>query len=290
MNYRHAFHAGAFSDVMKHIVLTLVLEHLRAKPTPFCVIDTHAGAGIYDLDDSEARRTSEAAGGIQALVRRGSPHPACTPYLDAVRTLNPGGGLRWYPGSPAVARAMLRPQDRLVLMELHPEVHAALAGRYRGDAAVTVRQADGYAALQSFLPPRERRGAVLIDPPFEEVGEFARLAEVLRQAHRRWATGIYLLWYPIKERPAVWRFHEALAASGVPRILTIEFLTHDESTHLRLNGCGLAVINPPWRLDTLAAEALTAVHQALPHSGGGVRIDWLVPEEKSTSGRDEPEV
>jgi 23S rRNA (adenine2030-N6)-methyltransferase len=292
MNYRHAYHAGNFADVVKHAVLVLLVEHLRAKPTPFCVLDTHAGIGRYDLGSSEAMRTGEAATGIlRAIAARGGLPPALAPYLDAVSAANEGlpeaedGGLRWYPGSPRLVRGLMREGDRLVLVELHPEDAATLKREFAGDRQVAVHRMDGYRALKAHLPPRERRGLVLMDPPFESPDEFGRLVEGLVLAHRRWPGGIKALWYPIKERPAVWRFHEALEASGVPKLLSIEVTVHPEDTHQRLNGTGLIVANPPWRLEEALHEALPALHRAMGAAGGGVRIDWLVPESGPEGGR-----
>ncbi|WP_431856334.1 23S rRNA (adenine(2030)-N(6))-methyltransferase RlmJ [Azospirillum sp.] len=278
MNYRHIFHAGNFADVMKHAVLTLIVEHLRAKPAAFCVLDTHAGVGRYDLTSDPAQRTLEYADGIGRLFGHAPPHPALAPYLDAVAALNPGGDLRWYPGSPRLARALLRPQDRLVLSELHPEDAATLKAEFARDPQVTVHAMDAYHALKAHLPPKEKRGLVLVDPPFEEPDEFARLVAGLRQAYRRWPTGIYAIWYPIKERPAVWRFQEALAEAGIPKILLAELTIHPEDTHLRLNGSGLAIVNPPWKLDETLGAVLPALHAVLPGTGGGTRVEWLVPE------------
>ncbi|MGQ9371430.1 23S rRNA (adenine(2030)-N(6))-methyltransferase RlmJ [Azospirillum sp. A39] len=278
MNYRHAFHAGNFADVMKHAVLAAILTHLRAKAAPFCVVDTHAGLGRYDLASAPARRTGEFADGVARLFGGTAPHPLFAPFLEAVHGLNPDGVLRWYPGSPLLARGLMRPQDRMVAVELHPEDAAALRQEFAGDRQVTVLEKDAYAALKAQVPPRERRGVVLVDPPFEEPDEFSRLAAGLAAAHRRWSTGIYALWYPIKERPAVWRFQEALEATGIRRILLAELTIHPEDTHLRLNGCGMAIVNPPWTLDAALAEALPALHAALPTTGGGAAVSWLVPE------------
>ncbi len=278
MNYRHAFHAGNPADVMKHAVLALILDRLRAKPAPFCVLDTHAGIGRYDLGGASALRTLEHRDGIGRLFGQPPPHPALAPYLDAVAALNPDGALRWYPGSPLLARALMRDQDRLVANELHPDDSRTLRETFAGDRRVTVTQADAYQVLKAHLPPREKRGLVLIDPPFEQPDEFARLAEGLKAAHRRWATGIYALWYPVKEQAAVWRFHEAVEKTGIPKILIAELTWHPEDTHLRLNGSGLLIVNPPWTLDATLRALLPALHAALPATGGGGKVDWLVPE------------
>lgn len=279
MNYRHAYHAGNAADVLKHAVVALVIEHLKAKPAPFAVIDAHAGRGDYDLDGIEARKTEEALDGIAALFGKPAPHPAFSPYLDAVAALNPEGVLRRYPGSPRLARMLMRPQDRLVCAELHPDEHLALKAAFAGDSQVAVHRQDAYAGLKAFLPPKEKRALALIDPPFEQPDEFERMADGLAQAYSRCPNAIYLLWRPIKERPAIWRYQEALAATGIPRILTVELTVHDEDTHLRLNGSGLEIVNPPWRLDETLSEALPLLRAALPHDGGGTKVAWLVGEK-----------
>jgi 23S rRNA (adenine2030-N6)-methyltransferase len=278
MNYRHVFHAGNFVDVMKHAILALVLEHLRAKASPFCVLDTHAGIGRYDLWSEPAQRTGEYRAGILKAIR--DPAPELAPYLAVVRTMNGGGPhVRWYPGSPGVAQALLRPQDRLVLCELHPEDARTLAASFAGDARIQVQESDGYLALKALLPPKERRGCVLIDPPFEVVDEFERIVRGLRHAHRRWATGIYLVWYPIKHRGPVRAFHDALAASGIRRVLVTELLLRPDTDPDQLNGSGMIIINPPWKLD----EALGRLQPALladfgATATGRVRVETLVPE------------
>ncbi|CAO3422934.1 23S rRNA (adenine(2030)-N(6))-methyltransferase RlmJ [Azospirillum endophyticum] len=278
MNYRHIFHAGNPADVMKHAVLALILDHLRAKPTPFCVLDTHAGIGRYDLTSEAARKTGESDEGIGRLFDRSLPHPALAPYMGTVQALNPDGALRWYPGSPGIARSALRPQDRMVLVELHPDDARSLKAEFAGDRAVAVHQSDAYTALKAHVPPREKRGLVLIDPPFEQPDEFARMAEGLAQAHRRWSTGIFALWYPIKERAAVWRFQDAVEKADIPKVLIAELTWHPEDTHLRLNGSGLLIVNPPWKLDETLREMLPALHDALPSTGGGTAVSWLTPE------------
>jgi len=280
MNYRHIYHAGNFADVVKHAVLALILDRLGQKPAPFFVLDSHAGLGRYDLTSEPARRTAESDGGIGrvlAALAGGAPPPALAPYLAAL-DVPPEGGLRWYPGSPRLARALMRPGDRLVLAELHPEDAAALKREFAGDAQVAVHRRDGWGALKAFLPPAERRGLVLIDPPYESADEAARLIAGFAEAHRRWPTGVYALWYPIKERPWVWRLHEALAATGIPRQLVAELTLYPEDDWRRLNGCGLVVVNPPWRLEAALGEALGWLHGVLGLGGGGARVDWLVAE------------
>ena len=220
MNYRHAFHAGNFADVVKHAVLVRILVHLREKPAPFRVIDTHAGAGRYDLAAEEAQRSGEWREGIDRLVRApiaARERALLAPYLDAVAACNGGGRLTAYPGSPALARAFLRAQDRLIACELEPNAAAALARNLAGDRRSKAVAIDGWTALNAYVPPKERRGLVLVDPAFEDAGDFARLAQALIAAHRKWASGIYLAWYPIKERAAPMRWRAACARAAWPK-------------------------------------------------------------------------
>ncbi|MEX0644356.1 MAG: 23S rRNA (adenine(2030)-N(6))-methyltransferase RlmJ [Parvularculaceae bacterium] len=253
MNYRHSFHAGNFADIFKHAILALCLEHLREKPSPFRVIDTHAGAGRYDLAGVEAGKTLEWADGIGRLVGVDAPPipaaaaPLLAPFLDIVRAENPDGRLTSYPGSPAIARAMLRAGDRLVVNELHPDEHAALAGHFRGDSQVKVLALDGWTAVKALLPPKERRGLVLIDPPFEDRDDFEKLAQALGEARRRFASGTYLLWRPIKDPASGDAFHARAAESGIEKMLQTE-LTIRAADPARLTGCAMLIVNPPWTL------------------------------------------
>ena len=282
MNYRHAYHAGNFADVVKHAALALTIERLKAKDAPFCVIDTHAGLGRYDLSSAEAQKTGEFRGGVLRLLESdpASLPPELAPYLAVVRAMNKGSAaLRWYPGSPRLALDLMRPQDRLMLLELHPEDARTLAGLFAGDARVSVHNADGYMGLKAFLPPKQRRGLVLVDPPFERKDELARLARGLRQAYRRWATGQYLLWYPIKARAPVDAFHDELKAAGIPRILVAELLLRPATDPERLNGCGLVLVNPPWRMDAALAAWLPKLAELFGAArGAGASVRWLVPE------------
>ncbi len=269
MNYRHAFHAGGFADVHKHAILALLLQHLRKKETPFAVLDTHAGAGGYDLTGDEARRTGEAEAGVLKLVDApGEMAEELAPYLDALRAANPSWPkVSAYPGSPMIARHMLRPQDRLVAVELHPEEARALKHRFAGDRQVSVHEADAYTALRAHLPPKERRGLVLIDPPFEQPDEFRRLTKALPEAIRRFATGVFALWYPIKDPMAVERFKAELAQLGRP-VLIAELYLHPPEDIARLNGSGVAIVNPPWQLDLALGRLLLALTGRLDAAGG----------------------
>jgi len=255
MNYRHAYHAGNFADVLKHAVLSLALVHLKKKEAPFRVIDTHAGIGMYDLAGEEAGKTGEWRGGIGRLLGAdAAPLPAAAaelmkPYLSAVEALNPDVAPRRYPGSPCLALALMRPDDRLVANELHPEDAATLRRTLARDRRAKVLELDGWLALKAQLPPKERRGVVLVDPPFEEAGELDRIATGLDNARRRFSGGIYLLWYPIKDLRPVARFHQALAKVAPPESLAIELLIRAPDDPDRLNGCGLIVLNPPFTLE-----------------------------------------
>jgi 23S rRNA (adenine2030-N6)-methyltransferase len=279
VNYRHVYHAGNFADVLKGAALSLILTHLRVKDRPFWVLDTHAGTGLYDLASEAAMKTAEHAEGIGRLMAAADPPEDLSAYLDVVRAVNGGGALRWYPGSPRLARALLRPGDRLVANELHPEDAALLRRCFLGDPQVRVQALDGYLAWKAFLPPTERRGLVLVDPPFEVPGEFERLAEGLKDAHRRWATGIQALWYPIKDEAPIRAFHASLAASGLRRLLRIELLVRDALDPDRLNGCGMIIANPPYRLaETLAAVLAWLAPVLAQGEGARARVAWLVPE------------
>jgi 23S rRNA (adenine2030-N6)-methyltransferase len=282
MNYRHAFHAGNFADVFKHAALTRILVHLREKPLPFRVIDTHAGAGRYDLAGAEASRSGEWREGIAKLIGArlpSSPRALLAPYLNAVLALNGDDTLALYPGSPLLARAFLRSDDRLVACELEPQAAAALAqnlGRDHRSKAIAI---DGYMALKAFIPPKERRGLVIIDPPFEQTDEFSRLPAALAAAHRKWTSGIYFVWYPIKDRSNVVAMTRALKGTGIAKILRAE-LSLPPATDERLRACGLIIINPPWRLESELEEMLPALAETLaPRPGASHRIEWLVGEK-----------
>jgi 23S rRNA (adenine2030-N6)-methyltransferase len=276
MNYRHGYHAGNFADVLKHTALCELLRLLTAKDKKLFVLDTHAGAGGYDLAGGLARRTGEAEAGIARLVaspRAGMP-PAVARYLAAVaaydRKFGPaGGGIRRYPGSPRLIRTTLRPGDRFIACELNPKEALALKREFAGDRAVEVRQADGYKVLKALLPPIERRGLVLIDPPFETADEFERLLRALRQGVRRFATGCYALWYPIKDEAAA-AFAGELAAFK-PLILELHLEAIEPG---KLAACALAVINPPWRFEEAMRDALPWIAERL---GPGVRAAISAP-------------
>jgi len=280
MNYRHAFHAGNPADVMKHAVLARVLAYLNRKDAAYRVLDTHAGAGLYDLDGANAQRTLEADAGIEKVLAAELPQKAAellAPYLETVRALR-AEGRRLYPGSPALALALTRPQDRLLFCELHKEERAKLEKRVGADARAKILPQDGWQALAAHLPPRERRGVVLVDPPFEEQGEFHRLAEGLKAAHARFATGIVMLWYPIKDLRAVDAFRREVAHLGLPKTLRVEIDFSEVRSLDTLSGSGLIIINPPFTLADEARTMLNALAPLLARDGKGrVRVSWLTP-------------
>jgi 23S rRNA (adenine2030-N6)-methyltransferase len=254
MNYRHAFHAGNFADVVKHALLARVVAHLCRKEAAFRVIDTHAGAGRTDLQGEEAQRGGEWQCGIGRVLHHPFEAKAAAlldRYLSAVAAFNPDGRLAAYPGSPLLIRQWLRPQDRLIACELEPVAAQALSRNLRGDDRVKAITIDGWTALNAFIPPKEKRGLVLIDPPYEQEDELARAAGALCAAHRKWTAGTMLLWYPIKDRRAIARFVGLLAAGHLANSLRIE-LSRAGQIGEKLRGTGLIAINAPW---TLAEEA-----------------------------------
>jgi len=290
VNYRHAFHAGSFADVVKHTVLARVLHYLRQKPAAFRVLDTHAGSGLYDLAGSEASRSGEWREGVGKLLAMPLPPPVAAllaPYLDVVGALNERGRLSVYPGSPAIVRAWLRPQDRLIACELEPQTADALARNMRGDPRIKTLAIDGWTALAAYVPPKERRGLVLVDPPFEEERDFSRLVRGFAAAHRKWATGIYILWYPIKGRSAPDTLARQLRRLGIGKILRAELTVAPLNDPGRLNGCGLILVNPPWTLEGELSALLPVLAERLGRkgpdgSGGGFRLDWLAGEQPAT--------
>lgn len=277
MQYRHVFHAGNFADVHKHVILLALLERLKRKPTPLFYLDTHAGRGRYDLRSSAAHRGGEWQAGIGKLWSLASQDPELARYLQAVR-----GTQRQpehYPGSPLVAVNALRPGDRAVFVERLAEEAHALTKELRGRRGISVREDDGYAALNAYLPPKENRGLVLIDPPYEAEREFNAVADALQTSLGRWPNGMFALWYPIKATPEVARLHARLKSSGLRKLLLLELAVRPANAPLGLNGSGMLIANPPWQFDTELNRTQQELHQALAIDGaGGARVTWLVPE------------
>ncbi len=283
MNYQHAFHAGNFADVHKHAVLVRILIYLKQKPAPFRVIDSHAGAGRYDLFADEPTRGGEWQEGIARVWRdpalaQGPIGELLAPYLEAVAPCNPDGVLRAYPGSPLIVQKLMRPQDRLIACELEPRAAAALAGTLRGDRRAKALAVDGWTAIGAYLPPKERRGLVLVDPPFEQPADFVRLSEELAAAHRKWPTGIYMLWYPIKTREAPDALARRLQRLGIGKILRCEIMLQPPRADAGLNGSGLILVNPPFTLEADLRLLLPPLVRALAPAGADLasqRLDWL---------------
>jgi len=282
LNYRHAFHAGSFADVFKHAVLCRILDYLRGKESAFRVIDTHAGAGLYDLSGQEAARSGEWKDGIARLLAAELPKPVAElllPYLDVMGALNERGELKRYPGSHALVRAWLRPQDKLLACELRPETYRALSATLQRDVRIKTLEIDGWTALKAYVPPKERRGLVLVDPPFERDDEFHNLAESFAAAYRKWPTGIYALWYPIKGRTGPEAFAKRLRRLAIPKILRAELIVSSLADPARLNGSGLILVNPPWTLEGELKILLPALAGILGRAGKGrFTLDWLAGE------------
>jgi 23S rRNA (adenine2030-N6)-methyltransferase len=283
MNYRHAFHAGNFADVLKHVVLMMLVEHLKKKPAPFFYLDTHAGRGLYDLSEAQAQRSGEYKGGIGRLldVPASTLPPEVAAYVGLVRDSAGKGhsAITAYPGSPLLVARLRRPIDRLVLVESQHKEAAGLAatlGRARG---VSVLESDGYSALRAQLPPRENRGLVLIDPPYETEAEFDRVLAGLEVTCQRWPTGTCCIWYPLTGRAGPRRFRRDLASSGIRKVLDVCLSVLPEDAQVGMPGAGLVIVNPPWLLDERLSALLPALHRLLSPQGlGGCRVEWLVPE------------
>lgn len=286
MNYRHIYHAGNFADVVKHIVLARTIDYLKRKPGAFRVIDTHAGIGVYDLSSDEAQKTGEWKDGIGRLLDADLPDDAAAliaPYLDAVREANPAGRLTAYPGSPAITRHLRRSHDRLTAIELHPSDAETLRTYFAGDFQTRVIELDGWLALGAHLPPKEKRGLVIVDPPFEREGEFDRLTDGLFKAYKRWPGGTYLMWYPVKNRKAVAAFRSALREAGIAKILDLSLDIRAPSVPERLDGTGLIVANPPYPLETEMKTVLPALARLLGDGKDATwRAEWLAGELRAS--------
>lgn len=271
LSYRHAFHAGNHADVLKHSVLALILDYLGKKDKPFWYIDTHAGAGAYRLASAEAQKNAEFAGGIGRLWRLASRPDALRPYLDAVLAFNPDGELRNYPGSPCLAAHLLREQDRLRLFELHPQDRAILSDHFAGDRRVRIAAEDGFSGLKSLLPPAPRRALVLIDPPYELKEDYQRVVSALADAQRRFATGVYMVWYPLLSRAEARRLPEQLAALGLPS-LRAELQIDEPAGEFGMYGSGVFVVNPPWMLQGQLETLLPLLRDVLGAAGASFRL------------------
>lgn len=286
MNYRHHFHAGNFADVVKHVLLLGLLESLQRKDTPYCYIDTHAGCGIYDLGASAAQRTLEFKTGLGRIKQAEGERPAwLRDYQNAIAALQDERQGFWYPGSPWLALHKARAQDRAVLMELHPDDAGLLRQHLSRRAHTEIHQRNAYKGLPALLPPREKRGLVLIDPPYEEErDDYAPVVELLQKAHAKWPGGIYALWFPIKDYHAITRFYRRLRNTGIARMLTTELCVLPPDNQLGLNGTGMVIVNPPWQFAEQARDLLQWLRPLLSeHKGASCKVEWLAGEQAPVS-------
>jgi len=272
MNYRHAYHAGNHGDVLKHAILAASIEKLHEKPTPIFLLDTHAGIGAYDLTGVEAGKTEEWRAGIGPLLA--AEPPALAAYCELVKSFNPPGELINYPGSPAIAAAMMHGGDRLVLSELHPDDAETLRRWAHGRPGISVHRRDAYESIKAFLPPREGRGLIIVDPPYEVTDEYERLAKAVVSGHRRWPGGRWMIWHPVKDRAPVWRLMETLLSGGVEKMLAAELLIRP-ADGVSLAGSGLILVNPPFGLEAWLAEALPQLQAVLAPQHGSHALRWL---------------
>jgi 23S rRNA (adenine2030-N6)-methyltransferase len=281
MNYRHSYHAGNFADVIKHIGLIAIILALQKKNTPFCYLDTHAGPGLYNLLSADAQKTKEYTNGIEKIIHHPDPPEIIKTYLHNVHHINSRfsgtklSALEYYPGSPFIARELLRANDRMIACERRVDDYGILRNHFKNDKQVAIHHTDGYLGLKAFLPPQEKRGFILIDPPYEDPDEFTVIARSLPTALKRFESGVYAIWYPIKAKPQLDRFYRTLKAQISNEILAVELtLFPDLPNHL--NGSGLVIINPPWQLDKTMTNLMPWVWNALTiNKQGGFRVHYL---------------
>ncbi len=277
--YRHNFHAGNYADVVKHVILTSLLQALQQKAKPFYLQDSHGGIGLYDLSCDEAQKNSEYLSGISRLWQAQNPPAAIQQYLELVRSFNNEGELRYYPGSPRLGRALLREHDRMVVTELNRVDGETLKQEFRGDRQVAVHIQDGYQGIKAYLPPAERRGLVLIDPAYELKDEYQQLIRGLLQGYKRWPTGSYAIWYPLMSSAIRERFFTALKETGIRKILAAELTIKPLQAEKEMCGSGMIIINAPWQLDQQLKNELEWLWPRLSDSKeGGVNVEWLAPE------------
>ena len=285
MNYRHHFHAGNFADVMKHVLLLQLLTRLNAKDKPYRYIDTHAGAGKYDLSTAAAQKSGEFLNGIHRLIKLDDSIKRQAPegvkqYLKIVEDMRAGSGKGAYPGSPWFALEAMRDIDKATMFEMQSDVFQQLYFNIR-DRRAGMHERDAYEGLLGVIPPQEKRGLVMIDPPYElERKDFPQLVELITIAHKKWPTGVFAIWYPIKDRAMIDRFEKKMTKTGIRRQLVCEICVWPDDTPIGLNGCALLVINPPWKFSEDADEALQWLfpHLRMSENGGHAAVRWLVGE------------
>lgn len=281
MNYKHGYHAGNFADVIKHVTLIAIILSLQKKDTPFCYLDTHAGPGIYDLSSVEAQKTKEYKSGINKIIQQSNPPDIVKTYLHCVHHINSRyesakfAALNYYPGSPLLARELLRAEDRMIACELHADEYRILKNTFINDKQVAVHHTDGFLGLKAFLPPKEKRGFILIDPPYENTDEFTRIAHSLPAALKRFSNGIYAIWYPIKDKYQLERFYRSLRTQLQQEILVAELTIFPDLPN-HLNGSGLAIINPPFQLENTLKSTFSWIWKSLTiNDQGGFRVHYL---------------
>ena len=280
MNYRHAYHAGNHADVLKHLVLSRLLALLAKKDAPYAYLDSHAGIGLYDLRGDQASRTGEWLEGIQRVWQADDVPALFDDYLGVIRALNPDGQLRYYPGSPEVARELSREQDRLQLNEKHPEDGQLLKANMKYDRRVAVHLGEGWHVPRALLPTEQKRAVLLIDPPFEQADELQRCAQAMKESIARMRQAVVAIWYPIKDQRQLKRFYQDLQGTGAPKLLRVELLVHAaDNADVGLNGSGLAIANPPWGLEDELRSVLPWLGQNLGQTQGGWKLDWLIEEQ-----------
>ena len=279
LSYRHSYHAGNHADVLKHTVQSLIITALKEKDKPFLYLDTHAGAGRYLLNSPHAERTGEYHEGIARIWQQPDAPALLTPYINSVKDLNPGGNLRYYPGSPLIARYLLREMDKLHMTELHSSDYPMLRNEFQKDSRARTERADGYQQLKSKLPPLSRRGFILIDPPYEMKSDYQAVVKGIHEGHKRFGTGVFALWYPVVLRQQIKRMLAELQATGIRNILQIELAVRPDSDQRGMTASGMIVINPPWKLAQQMNTLLPWLHQKLVPAGTGhFVVNQIVPE------------
>jgi len=279
LSYRHSFHAGNHADVLKHTVQSLIIEALKEKEKPFLYLDTHAGAGRYQLSGEHAERTGEYLEGIARIWQQEDLPETLLPYIDAVKALNKNGKLRFYPGSPLIARHLLREDDKLQMTELHSSDFPMLRNEFLKDNRARTEKADGYQQLKSKLPPHSRRGLILIDPPYELKTDYQDVVKGIQEGHKRFGTGVFALWYPVVLRQQIKRMCKDLEATGIRNILQIELAVRPDSDQRGMTASGMIVINPPWKLEKQMRDLLPWLHKTLVPAGTGhTSVNMIVPE------------
>ncbi|MDC4237182.1 23S rRNA (adenine(2030)-N(6))-methyltransferase RlmJ [Pasteurella multocida] len=280
LSYRHSFHAGNHADVLKHLVLMLIIENLQQKEKGFYYLDTHAGVGRYRLFSEEAEKTAEFEQGIARLWQRDDLPEEVASYIKLIKQVNYGGkALRYYAGSPLIAAKMLRPQDRALLTELHPSDYPLLRNNFKEFDNVTTKRDNGFQQLKATLPPKERRGLVLIDPPYELKEDYDLVVNAIEEGYKRFATGIYAIWYPVVLRQQTKRILKGLEKTGIRKILQIELAVRPDSDQRGMTASGMIVINPPWTLTQQMQNILPyLINVLVPEGTGSWTVKWITPE------------